>query len=270
MKSYQPEDYNSDDKKKKTARPQAVRRIRQTRPKVVEAKGGVQCKGKNRKKGTQCRNAALMEYIGPRPAYCAEHIELDPKSLYEKCKSSYQKDPGDNKGCKEVVLKEFGLCYKHYPDYIGQVVRAGDLEKARKQKERVTDLLAQLEREAAAAKKKDGDLYQRKNKLIPKFQEMKRIIFKAVDTIEGISPKSENGSESLQSAPMQVAPTDSYISLGIVGSQNDSFSSQDYSDSCSDGSPHLYNNGYDNGDLSPQILQLSDEDIIDAFTDVSD
>jgi len=273
MKTYQPEDYSSDDKKKKTARPQAVRRIRQTRPKVVEAKGGVQCKGKNRKKGTQCRNAALMEYIGPRPAYCAEHIELDPKSLYEKCKSSYQKDPGDNKGCKEVVLKEFGLCYKHYSDYIGQVVRAGELEKARKQRERVTDLLAQLEREAASAKKKDGDLYQRKNKLIPKFQEMKRIIMKAVETIEG-SSKNFSGdaqsSESLPSAPnaLQVA-TDSYP-LGIVCSQNDSLmETPDYSDSCSDDSPLVYN-GYENGDLSPQMLQLSDEDIIDAFTDVSD
>jgi len=277
MKTYQPEDLNGDDKKKKAARPQAIRRIRQTRPKVVEAKGGVQCKGKNRKKGTQCRNAALMEYIGPRPAYCAEHIELDPKSLYEKCKSSYQKEPGDNKGCKEVVLKEFGLCYKHYGDYISQVVRNGDLEKARHQKERVTDLLAQLEREAAAAKKKDGDLYQRKNKLIPKFQEMKRIITKAVETIEasknlnGNSTTSSN--ETLPSAPstmdaIPVAPAE-YMSLGIVSSQNNSFmEAQDsYSDSCSDDSPHVY--GYD-GDLSPQIFQLSDEDIIDAFTDVSD
>lgn len=269
MKSYQPEDCNSDDKKKKTARPQAIRRIRQTRPKVVEAKGGVQCKGKNRKKGTQCRNAALMEYIGPRPAYCAEHIELDPKSLYEKCKSSYQKDPGDNKGCKEVVLKEFGLCYKHYGDYISQVVRAGDVEKARKQKERISELLIQLEREAAAAKKKDGDLYQRKNKLIPKFQEMKRIIAKAVETLEGIKP--ENSSENVPNAPntIQVAPNNSYLSLDIVGSQNDSFSSQDYSDSCSDGSPHVSFNGYDD-ELSPEMLQLSDEDIIDAFTEVSD
>jgi len=105
------------DKKKRNQRP-FVRKIRQTRPKVVEAKGSVQCKGRNRKKGIQCRNAALMEYIGPRPIYCAEHIELDPLSLYEKCKSPYQKERGDGKGCKEVVLKEFGLCYKHFSDLI--------------------------------------------------------------------------------------------------------------------------------------------------------
>jgi hypothetical protein len=174
----------NDDKKRKPIKP-VVRRVRQTRPKVVEAKGGVQCKGKNRKKGMQCRNAALMEYIGPRPAYCAEHIELDSKSLYEKCKSSYQKEVGDNKGCKEVVLKEFGVCYKHYTDLILELGNKKDFDTIRKHQERIIELLSQLEREASAAKKKDGDLYQRKNKLIPKFQEMRKIIFKAVEALDG-------------------------------------------------------------------------------------
>jgi hypothetical protein len=156
---------------------------RQTRPKVVEAKGAVQCKGKNRKKSTQCRNAALMEYIGPRPIYCAEHIELDPNSLYEKCKSPYQKEVGDKKGCKEVVLKEFGYCYKHFGDVIREANQARDVDKARKNYERICELLAQLEREAAAAKKKDGDLYQRKNKLIPKFQEMKKLLARSLEEL---------------------------------------------------------------------------------------
>jgi hypothetical protein len=172
-----------EDKKRKQVRP-FVRRIRQTRPKVVEAKGAVQCKGRNRKKGTQCRNAALMEYIGPRPIYCAEHIELDPKSLYEKCKSTYQKEPGDNKGCKEVVLKEFGICYKHYPDMIQEMIESHEIEKTRRHAERITELLSQLEKDAAAAKKKDGDLYQRKNKLIPKFQEMKKLVVRALESID--------------------------------------------------------------------------------------
>lgn len=177
-----------EDKKRKQVRP-FVRRVRQTRPKVVEAKGAVQCKGRNRKKGTQCRNAALMEYIGPRPIYCAEHIELDPKSLYEKCKSTYQKEPGDNKGCKEVVLKEFGVCYKHYSDLIQEMIETRDYEKTRIHAERITDLLSQLEKDAAAAKKKDGDLYQRKNKLIPKFQEMKKLATRAFETLEAIRHK---------------------------------------------------------------------------------
>jgi hypothetical protein len=173
----------TEDKKRKQVRP-FVRRIRQTRPKVVEAKGAIQCKGRNRKKGTQCRNAALMEYIGPRPIYCAEHIELDPKSLYEKCKSSYQKEPGDNKGCKEVVLKEFGICYKHYPDLIQEMIENQEYEKTRRHAERITELLSQLEKDAAAAKKKDGDLYQRKNKLIPKFQEMKKLVVRALESFD--------------------------------------------------------------------------------------
>jgi len=138
-----------------------------------------------------------MEYIGPRPGYCAEHIELDPKSLYEKCKSPFQKEVDDNKGCKEVVLKEFGLCYKHYGFVINEILQNRDIEKAKHQQDRITDLLGQLEREATAAKKKDGDLYQRKNKLIPKFQEMKKAINKAVDILENRRPpKDESNNNS--------------------------------------------------------------------------
>jgi hypothetical protein len=125
-----------------------------------------------------------MEYIGPRPVYCAEHIELDPGSLYEKCKSPYQKEVDDKKGCKEVVLKEFGLCYKHYGDTVAELVKNRDIQTAKRHYDRIADLLEQLEREAAAAKKKDGDLYQRKNKLIPKFQEMKKVITKGLEELQ--------------------------------------------------------------------------------------
>jgi len=175
----------NEEKKRKREREKSnfVRRVRQTRPKVVEAKGAIQCKGTNRKRGAQCRNAALMEYIGPRPIYCAEHIELDPESLYEKCKSPYQKEIGDNKGCKEVVLKEFGVCYKHYIDVVNVVIQEGDFARAHHDLSRITELLSQLEKEAAAAKKKDGDLYQRKNKLIPKFHEMKKTAIRAVEEL---------------------------------------------------------------------------------------
>lgn len=173
----------TEDKKRKHIRP-FERRVRQTRPKVVEAKGSIQCKGRNRKKGIQCRNAALMEYVGPRPIYCAEHIELDPNTLYEKCKSPYQKEVGDNKGCKEVVLKEFGTCYKHYGDYVREIMKNGEFQKMQQQHERICELLSQLEIDAATAKKQDGDLYQRKNKLIPKFQEMKKIAARVVEFME--------------------------------------------------------------------------------------
>jgi hypothetical protein len=50
----------------------------------------------------------------------------------------------------------------------------------------------QLEEEALAAKKKDSDLYQRKNKLIPKFQEMKRITSAAVEKMGHLV---QNGTE---------------------------------------------------------------------------
>jgi len=221
----QGEESTEDKKRKHSSVKPFPRRVRQTRPKVVESKGAVQCKGRNRKKGTQCRNAALMEYIGPRPIYCAEHIELDPKSLYEKCKSSYQKEPGDNKGCKEVVLKEFGICYKHFNDLLNELLDRHEHEKIRRFNERITDLLNQLEKDAAAAKKKDGDLYQRKNKLIPKFQEMKKQILQAVESIDS----RRRGFEG--SLPGELAHLSSPIGLdGLSSHIVDVFSSSEDED----------------------------------------
>jgi len=181
----------STDKKRKSTSKTFVRRVRQTRPKVVESKGAIQCRGRNRKKGSQCRNAALMEFIGPQPLYCAEHIELDSTSLYTKCKSTYQKEHGDNKGCKEVVLKEFGLCYKHYIDETMRMIRDFDYEKAQYHFKRISELLSQLEREASEAKKKNADLFQRKNKLIPKFIEMKKSITQALEILESQKRKQK-------------------------------------------------------------------------------
>jgi hypothetical protein len=51
------------------------RKSRKIRPKVQVSKGAIQCRGMNRKKGIRCRNAALMEYFGTQPLYCAEHID---------------------------------------------------------------------------------------------------------------------------------------------------------------------------------------------------
>jgi len=219
---------DADDKKRKQSGRPFTRRVRQTRPKVVESKGAVQCKGRNRKKNIQCRNAALMEYIGPRPIYCAEHIELDPDSLYEKCKSTYQKDVGDNKGCKEVVLKEFGFCYKHFGDLTSGLLRDRDYETVRKFHFRISDLLSQLERDAAAAKKKDGDLYQRKNKLIPKFQEMKKIAVNAFEVLETERNKdfSDGIAEGLLDGPPVLLASLDGIAVRVVesvSSEDDEF-----------------------------------------------
>jgi len=117
-----------------------------------------------------------MEYIGPKPKYCAEHIHLDPDCLYMKCASTYQKVIGDEKGCREVVLKEFGLCHKHYRDATEKMIGKEGYKISLEKLERVNFLLSKLESEAIKAKKTNADLYQRKNKLIPKFQDMKSII----------------------------------------------------------------------------------------------
>jgi len=154
------------------------RPTRRVRPKVIPEKGSIQCKGTNRKKNKPCRNAALMEFIGPRPIYCAEHIQLDPHCLYTKCKSTYQKVPGDKKGCREVVLKEFGLCHKHYNDAVKKMKGPDGIQMVIEKLVRVSELLNNLEDEALKAKKTDADLFQRKNKLIPKFHEIRSILKK--------------------------------------------------------------------------------------------
>jgi len=148
-------------------------------------KGAIQCKGMNRKKNQRCRNAALMEYIGPRPKYCAEHIHLDTdECLYMKCASSYQKVPGDKKKCREVVLKEFGLCHKHYRDTLCKMNGSEGLSTCVQNLSRVNALLNNLESEAMKAKKTNADLYQRKNKLIPKFIEMKQILIQHINELK--------------------------------------------------------------------------------------
>merc|ERR1712137_1360280 len=160
-------------KKKKITTSKKKSPVRAVRPKVVAGNGAVQCMGTNLKKGTQCKNAALMEFFGPRPIYCAEHIELDSESIYCKCICPYNKEVGDGKGCKEVVLKEFSYCYKHFEHRI-ESYSANAVEQAEADFTRVTELLEKLELEASIAKKQRHDLFQRKNKLIPKFVAMKK------------------------------------------------------------------------------------------------
>merc|ERR1712137_707541 len=162
-------------KKKKITTSKKKSPVRAVRPKVVAGNGAMQCMGTNMKKGTQCRNAALMEFFGPRPIYCAEHIELDSESIYCKCICPYNKEVGDGKGCKEVVLKEFSYCYKHFEHRI-ESYSANAVEQAEADFTRVTELLEKLELEASIAKKQRHDLFQRKNKLIPKFVAMKKAL----------------------------------------------------------------------------------------------
>ena len=81
-----------------------------------------------------------MEFVGPRPVYCAEHIELDPSSIYCKCTSPYNKETGDGKSCKEVVLKEFQRCYKHFEDHLNELPEESALPVAKQELERVKEL----------------------------------------------------------------------------------------------------------------------------------
>jgi len=195
----------------KKRRAPSKRTSRKVRPKVIPEKGAIQCQGTNRKKNKRCRNAALMEYIGPRPIYCAEHIHLDPECLYTKCKSTYQKVPGDKKGCREVVLKEFNLCHKHYHDAVKKMKGVEGSSHVLDKLVRVSEILNNLEDEALKAKKTDADLFQRKNKLIPKFHQIRAILKKRLCELntEGLPMQKAIPSEYFQDP-------DSIIPLSIL------------------------------------------------------
>jgi hypothetical protein len=44
----------------------------------------LQCKA-NTTHGRRCRNAALLEFVGPQPRFCAQHIQLDTIALSHQC-----------------------------------------------------------------------------------------------------------------------------------------------------------------------------------------
>lgn len=164
---------------KKESVKQPKEKVKQSRPKLAGA-SAVQCIGVNRKKGIQCRNAALMEYIGPKPKYCAEHIHLDPDCLHAKCCAP---PTPETKGCREIVLKEFRFCHKHIGKFVDDLITNQEYEKVRKLKQRCDTMTTQLENETNLAKKNDPDLYQRKNKILPKYYHMKQIFHQACEQV---------------------------------------------------------------------------------------
>jgi len=92
------------------------------------------------------------------------------------------KKPGDKKKCREVVLKEFGLCHKHFGDKIETLSAESASEYLEGKLSRVIEILGKLENQAQEAKKIDSDIYQRKNKLIPKFLKLKEVLQLACKT----------------------------------------------------------------------------------------
>lgn len=153
----------------------------------LDIAGVLQCAGMNRKKKARCRNAALMEYVGPRPIYCAEHISLDPNALYHKCGLPISADKGP-KLCKEIVLHTFKYCYKHIDQWLStSLVGPAAIPETQSLLTTASSLLAQLEQEAARAKSEDSELYQRKSKLIPKYQSLVKTLTQHLQRLEGCS-----------------------------------------------------------------------------------
>lgn len=139
--------------------------------------------------------------MGPRPLYCAEHIESDPTALYHKCGFvlSAPDHRGKEKKCKEIVYKDFKRCYKHFTPWIAEELSGEDkLEKTKEKLEVAWRLAEQLEAEAIAAKGEDQELYQRKSKILPKYQSMAKSLgdyLKQIDP-EGKVQVSRNPSPS--------------------------------------------------------------------------
>jgi hypothetical protein len=202
-------------KRKRPSRPY-VKPVRTVRPKFTQQKG-VQCQGMNAKKQARCRNAALMEYIGEQPVYCAEHIEQDPDSLYCKCKAPFRNKPGDNKRCKEVVLKDFEFCYKHYGLAVRAMVGKEGYILACSRSDKLASVLSRLCEEASAAKKADGDMYQRKSKLIGKLQQMYTVLNTHVTNLGSqLMKEAERNLENVRNMHSEMQMVESQQSAAVV------------------------------------------------------
>ncbi|KAL6076135.1 NSL complex protein NSL2 [Balamuthia mandrillaris] len=165
------EDGYEDPRKKKPRIMSTPRPNRHSKSKL--GKGVLRCAGWSAKTHVRCRNAALMEYLGTQPRYCAQHIDLDPDGLYSKCKYSYSK----KYKCKEVVLKEFGgLCYRHYSEALVHMVGRDGFLEARAKLKSLTAIIKELQLAANECKLEDPVVFQRKNKLIIKFQTMRDLL----------------------------------------------------------------------------------------------
>lgn len=150
-------------------------------------RNGIPCKGYNQQKKAPCGNCALKEFIGTQPLYCAEHISLDPEGAYKKCAVREPCASGNGtKVCKEVVLKEFGICYKHIHLRLETMLETEEgKETMRQWLVRIREIVLQLNAEARANKKVATDLYERKLKLIPKYTKMR----KTIDSVlQGVPP----------------------------------------------------------------------------------
>eukprot|EP00298_Acanthocystis_sp_HF-20_P009713 c18461_g1_i2.p1 GENE.c18461_g1_i2~~c18461_g1_i2.p1 ORF type:complete len:403 (-),score=86.54 c18461_g1_i2:189-1376(-) len=153
-----------------------------------------QCCGVNHRTKRRCGNTCLMDYIGPRPVYCAEHIHLDPDCWYQKCAvSSFD---CKQKSCKEVVLKEFGVCYKHLPGLLEVDERfttnPSAVQNAKVILKRVTDLANQIRKEANAARAHNQELFQRKAKLVTKYHAMQDILSAHITKFQNESHEVQN------------------------------------------------------------------------------
>eukprot|EP00792_Barthelona_sp_PAP020_P005086 TRINITY_DN2489_c0_g2_i1.p1 TRINITY_DN2489_c0_g2~~TRINITY_DN2489_c0_g2_i1.p1 ORF type:complete len:316 (-),score=73.44 TRINITY_DN2489_c0_g2_i1:157-1077(-) len=158
------------------------------------------CCAKNKKTGKPCRNPALMEYIGEKPEYCAEHIESDPSSIYCKCRSNFGKEIGDGKRCKEVVLKEFMFCSKHLKyHYCDLQTDPSALPEVRSKLARCKELYNKLSQEIQIVRHSNQILFYRKSKLLPKYEKLCNDLQECVDRLEQLqaSPIKVNEKESL-------------------------------------------------------------------------
>ena len=70
------------------------------------------CSATNKKTGERCQNPPFMGLIEPE-RFCPQHIDQDPETPFCHCASK--------QGCKEVVLKRFGVCYKHFDLYLAGI-----------------------------------------------------------------------------------------------------------------------------------------------------
>eukprot|EP01099_Mayorella_cantabrigiensis_P004412 TRINITY_DN330_c0_g5_i1.p1 TRINITY_DN330_c0_g5~~TRINITY_DN330_c0_g5_i1.p1 ORF type:complete len:315 (-),score=62.00 TRINITY_DN330_c0_g5_i1:64-885(-) len=156
-----------------------------------------QCQAWNKRTSQRCQNIVLMEFLGPIPDFCAQHIEQDPLSLFSHCKFGSPHNDRRRR-CREIVLRDFGWCTKHFDRFLENYNAHSHLPLLQDKLNIVQSHLRELEESHKAPVKDDKSLYHRKYKIITKLQQMKIRLLHRLSKLERLQPN--------QSIPIQQSP----------------------------------------------------------------
>jgi len=133
-----------------------------------------------------------MDHNGHLESFCAEHIEHDPQSVFARCSFAENQQLAP---CKEIVLKRFGVCHKHFSVYCNRMTEEGT-QQLWENFNFLTSLISSMISEMPSVKK-DSKSYHRKYKALRKYQFMRLLLVERVKSSPDRLSIQDSGREHL-------------------------------------------------------------------------